>query len=149
MAVYYTKTNFYTAKNYFPKRFILILTSFWNLHVALYTQPKPAKCHRHVARCQLYRLVATSQQATTNLSISSSSNKSVKIKFSICRLAKTYWNNLIATSLWITTLDNLQQVCSQLETDLSWTSCHKPRERMLISPYANKLFQDVNRLVAT
>ena len=38
------------------------------------------KRHRRVASCQFYRLVITCQQVATNLSISSSCNKSVKIR---------------------------------------------------------------------
>ena len=38
------------------------------------------KCHRPTKSCQFYRLVVTCQQVVTNLSISSSCDKSVKIK---------------------------------------------------------------------
>ena len=56
-----------------------ILSLYWNCH----------KCHRRVVSCQFYRLVTTCQQVSRNLSISSSCDKSVKI-----RLVATCWNNL-------------------------------------------------------
>ena len=73
----------------------------------------------------------TSQKFATNLSISSSCNRSVKIRLvANCHL-RTCYNLLkqLAASLWITSFDN------QLATSLL-TTC-------------NNLLQDVNRLVAT
>ena len=74
--------------------------------------------------------VATCQQVTTNLSISSCCHKSVKIRlFATCHL-QTCYNLLkqLAASLWITSFEN------QLATDMSLTSCRKPCEPILISP---------------
>ena len=49
--------------------------------------PHRLKRHSLVASCQFYRLVETFQQVATNLSISSSCNKSVKIRIvAICHL---------------------------------------------------------------
>ena len=49
------------------------------------------KRHRIVASCQFYRLVVTCQQVATNLSISSSYNKSVKIRLvATCHLQTCY-----------------------------------------------------------
>ena len=83
------------------------------------------------ARCQFYRLV-------TNLSFSSSCNKSVKIKHVIatCHL-QTCYNLLkqLAPGLLITSLED-QLATSLLTTDLSSTSCRDIRMRSLC--------QDVN-----
>ena len=86
--------------------------------------------HRLVASCQFYRLV-------TNLSFSSSCNKSVKIKHvATCHL-QTCYNLLkqLAPVLLITSLED-QLATSLLTTDLSSTSCRDIRMR--------SLFQDVN-----
>ena len=71
------------------------------------TQPKTP---RRVASCQLHRLVAICQQVATSLSISSSCNKSVKIRLvATCHLQNCY--NLL-------NFIKLQQACWQLATDL-------------------------------
>ena len=71
------------------------------------------KRHRLVASCQFYRRVNN----CNNLSISSSFNKSVKIRFvATCHLHTCY--NLLkqfAASLWITSFDN-QHATSLLTT---------------------------------
>ena len=59
------------------------------------------KCHRLVASCQFYRLVATCQRVVTNLSISSSYNNKIKL-VTTCRLQTCY--NLLKQF-------NLQQAC--------------------------------------
>ena len=81
------------------------------------------QCHRLVASCQLYWLVATRcEQVATNLSNSSSCKKSVKI-----RLVATYYLQNCSTcnllkklvpSPWITSFDN------QLATSL-FTTCNR------------------------
>ena len=95
--------------------------------------------------------------ACCKLSISSSYNKSVKIRlFATCHLLICY--NLIVETTCHKTVEiiNLQQVCWQFATSLLTTynrfvvtSCRKPCELILISTCCNKLLQDVNRLVAT
>ena len=89
-----------------------------------------------VQGCQIYRLVATCQQVATNLSISSSCNRSVKMRLVItCHLQNGY--NLfkqLAASLWITSFEN--QLATSLLTISNRfvaTSCRKPYERILIS----------------
>ena len=106
------------------------------------------KRHRLVSSCQFYcRLVATCQQVATSLSISSSCNKSVKIRLvATCHLQTSY--NVfkqLATSLLTTNLDN-QHGTSLLTTcnRPALTSCRKPCERILILACCNRLFQDVN-----
>ena len=106
------------------------------------------KRHRLVASCQFYRLVATCQQIATSLSISSSCNKSVKIRLvENCHLQTCYnllnklqacWNNQLATSLF-TTCKRLviNKLSPAMQTHPSITTC------------CNKLLQDVNRLVTT
>ena len=77
-----------------------------------------------------HRLVATCQQVTTNLSTSSSCNKSTKMRLiATCRLQTCYtFLKLLAASLGITSFDN------QLETSLL-TTCN----RLVV----NKLSQDM------
>ena len=96
---------------------------------------------------QCYRLVAT------NLSISSSSNKSVKIRLvATCHL-QTCYNLLkqLAANLWITSFDN------QLATSLL-TTCNKlvvnklsqtMRTHSDIGLLMTTLLQDVNKLIET
>ena len=110
------------------------------------TRPKtPQNC------CKLsicYRLVANCQQFATNLSISLSCNKSVKIRLvATCHL-QTCYNLLkqLASSLWITSFDNqratnLLITCNSLVVNkLSQTSWY----RLAVTG----LSQDVNRLVS-
>ena len=114
------------------------------------------KCCRLVAQasCQIYQFVSTCQQVETSLSISSSCNKSVKIRLvATCHL-QTCYNLLkkVATRL----LNKLQQVCWQLATS-PLTTC----KRLVVNKLSiamqthpdisllNKLSQDVNRLVTT
>ena len=103
-----------------------------NLSLQQFTQPiEQPKHHRRVTSCHFYRLVATCQQVATSLSISSSCNKSVKIRLAaICHL-QTYYNLLkqLATSLLIASFDN----------HLSSTSCRWPCESILTSACCNKL----------
>ena len=97
--------------------------------------------------CTQPKTIQTCQQVATNLSISSSCNKSVRIRlvaFVICRLVTACWNTL-------------QQICwtNQLATSLLTTynrlptSFRKPCERILTSAGCNKLSKDVNRLATT
>ena len=97
------------------------------------------------SRC--YRLVAT------NLSISSSCNKSVKIRLvATCHL-QTYYNLLkqLAASLWITCFDNqllpsLLTTCNKLVVNqLSQAIRTHPDNCLLMT----SLLQDVNKLVET
>ena len=69
------------------------------------------KRYRLVASCKFYRLVATCQQVATSLSISSSCNKSVKIRLvASCHLQTCY--NLFETSCnKPVEVITLQQVC--------------------------------------
>ena len=68
-------------------------------------------------KSQFYRLLATCQQTATNLSISSSCNKSVKIRLVAACHLQTRYNLLkqLEASLWITSFDN------QLATSLLTT----------------------------
>ena len=64
-------------------------TTFDSIETGLYLHSQ--KRHRLVASCQFYQLVATCQQVATSLSISSSSNKSVKIRpVATCHLQTCY-----------------------------------------------------------
>ena len=74
-------------------------------------------CDSLVASCQFYQLASTCQQVATNLSISSSCNKSVKIRIVVTCHLQTCYNLLkqLAASLWITSFDN-QLVISLLTT---------------------------------
>ena len=96
------KTSFITLYNWnFSLVYcdILLVTHSW-------------KRHRLVASWQFYQLVATCEQVATSLSISSSCNKSVKIRLvENCHLQTCYnllnklqacWNNQLATSLFTT-----------------------------------------------
>ena len=49
------------------------------------------------------------------------------------RLLKQFASSLLATICIKSVRDNLEQLCSQLATGLSSTSCRKPCERILIS----------------
>ena len=71
-------------------------------------------------KSQFYRLLATCQQTATNLSISSSCNKSVKIRLVAACHLQTRYNLLkqLEASLWITSFDN------QLATSLL-TTCNR------------------------
>ena len=80
--------------------------------------------HRLVAS-QFYGLVATCQQVATNLSISSTFNKSVNIRFfATCHL-QTCYNLLkqLAAGVWITSFDN--QSATSLLTTCNRPSCEK------------------------
>ena len=107
-----------------------------SLNIAMSTRPNR---HRLVASCQFYRLVATCQQVATNLLISSSCNKSVKIRLvASCSLSFADLLQLFATTcskpVDITSLDN--QLATSLLTNcyrLVVTSCHKPCKHILIS----------------
>ena len=101
------------------------------------------KRHRLVARCEFYWLVATCRPVKTSVSISSSCNKSVKIRLvTTCHLQITC--NLVkqlATSLLITSYNNelatsLLTICNRLVL----ISCRKPCKRILILACRNKLF---------
>ena len=85
------------------------------------------KSHKLVASCLFYRLVATCQQVTTSLSISSNCNKSFKTRLVATWHLQTCYNLLkqvatIASPLKQSTcnksVDNLQQACWQIVTDL-------------------------------
>ena len=75
------------------------------------------KRHRLVSSCQFYcRLVATCQQVATSLSISSSCNKSVKIRLvATCHLQTCY-------NMFATTTCNNKATCKQLATSLLTTN---------------------------
>ena len=95
----------------------------------------------------------TSQKFATNLSISSSYNRSVKIRLvANCHL-QTFYNLLkqFAASLLITSFDN--QLATSLLTTCNRLVVNKLSQVMqpiiLRSSYCNNLLQDVNRLVAT
>ena len=109
-----------------------------SIHKNIHSQTR----HRLVANCQFCRLVATYQRVATTTSISSSCNKSVKIRFVGIFYLQTSYNllNQLATSLLTTSLDD-QFAASK--------SCRKPCERILTLACCKKLLQDVNRLVAT
>ena len=105
-----------------------------------------------VACCAFFRLVATCQQVVTNLSISSSYNKSVKIRLFATYHLQTRYNLLkqLAASLWMTSFDNqlatsLFTTCNRLVVNkLSQTMRTHPDIGLLIT----SLLQDVNTLVA-
>ena len=96
----------------------------------------------HCQKC--HTLVATCQQVITNLSISSSCNKSVKIRLvATCHLQICY--NLLAETTCSKAVDDKfsqsncsLQVCSQLATNLLSTCCRKPCKRILIISCFNK-----------
>ena len=75
---------------------------------------------RPCTSCQFYSLVVTCQQVPTNFSISSSYNKSVKIRLVATSHLQTSYNLLIqlAASLWMSIFDN------QLATSLL-TTCNR------------------------
>ena len=84
---------------------------------------------------KFYRLVVTCQQVATNLSVSSSCNKSVKIRLvATCHLQTCYslLKQLFLLSQWITSFD-YQLATSLLTTCSPSTSCRKPCEPILIS----------------
>ena len=82
------------------------------------------KRHKLVATCQFYGLVVTCQQVTTNLSISSSYNKSVKDQ-ACCNLSFADLLQLFETNCTKPVeIINLQQVCWQLATSLL-TICNR------------------------
>ena len=89
----------------------------------------------------------------TNLSISSSCNKSVKIRLVIACHLQTCYNLLkqLAASLWIKNFDDqlatsLLTICNKLVVNkLSQTM----RTDLYISSLITRLLQDNNRLVAT
>ena len=111
------------------------------------------KCNILVASCLFFGLVATCKQVATNLSISSSCNKSVQIRLVLTCHLQTCYNFLIqlAASLWITRFDNqlatsLLTTCNRLFVNkLSQTMPTHPDIGLLIT----SLLQDVSRLVAT
>ena len=86
----------------------------------MYFEHDTAKTSRTLQVVNFCRPLATCQQFATNLSISSSSNKSVKITLVVTFHSQTSYNLLkqLAASLWITSFD------SQLATSLL-TTCNK------------------------
>ena len=93
---------------------------------------------------QLYWLVVT---CATNLSVSSSCNKSVKIRFvATCHL-QTCSNLLkqLAASLWITSF--LQSTCNKPVHNLQQT-CRQQAVASHANLLITSLLQDVNRLAA-
>ena len=114
------------------------------------TQPQR---HRLVASCQFYRLVVTCQQVTTNLSISSSRKKSVKIRLvATCHLQTCYnLSKQIALSLWITSFEN--QLASSLLTTCNRLVVNKLSQAIRTHPDIGLLItilvQDVDRLFVT
>ena len=97
--------------------------SFQNMHTllsvlgAIWGCAQP-KCHRLVI-CQFCQLVVTCQQVATKLSISSSCNKSVKIRL------ETMCSKPMDSKFW-------QSICNKLFENLQQTnvsaSCFKTRE---------------------
>ena len=114
------------------------------------TQPQR---HRLVASCQFYRLVVTCQQVTTNLSISSSRKKSVKIRLvATCHLQTCYnLSKQIALSLWITSFEN--QLASSVLTTCNRLVVNKLSQAIRTHPDIGLLItilvQDVDRLFVT
>ena len=111
------------------------------------------KCYR-VENCQFYRLVTACQQVSTNLSISSSCSKSVKIRLvATCHL-QTCYNLLkqLAASKWITSFDNQLATINSADK-LQQTFRHKLWQAMRTHPHIGLLItsslQHVNRLVRT
>ena len=96
---------------------------------------------------QCYLLVAT------NLSISSTSNKSVKIRLVATCYLQTCYNLLkqLAASLWITSFDN--QLLPSLLTTCNKLVVNKLSRAMRMHPdiglLMTSLLQDVNKLVET
>ena len=111
------------------------------------------KCHRPVASYQFYRLVATCKQFATNLSISLSCNKSVKVMLNASFHLQICYNSLkqLAASLWITSFDN--QLATSLLTTCNRLVVNKLSQGMQTHPdiglLITNLLQDVNRPVAT
>ena len=94
----------------------------------------------------------TCQQTATNLSISSNSNKSVKIRLlATCNL-QTCYNLLkqLAASLWITSFDN--QLATSLLTTCNRLVVNKLSQAIQTHPdiglLIKSLLHDVNRLAA-
>ena len=109
------------------------------------------KHHRLVASCQCCRLVVTCKQVTTNLSISWSWNRSIKIRLvATCHL-QTYSNLLkqLAASLWITSFDN--QLAISLLTTCNRLVVNKLSQAVRTHPdiEIDIGFQDANRLFVT
>ena len=111
------------------------------------------KYHRPVASYQFYRLVATCKQFATNLSISLSCNKSVKVRLNVFFHLQICYNSLkqLAASLWITNFDN--QLTTSLMTTWDRLVVNKLSQGMQTHPdiglLITNLLQDGNRLIAT
>ena len=113
------------------------MTALATVTTAISTVLYSQKRQRHVASCQFYRLVATCQQIATNLSISSSCNKSVMIMLA-CHLQISYnlWKQL-AASLWIKSFDN--QLGTSLLTTCNRLVVNKLSQAMRAHPDINLL----------
>ena len=105
------------------------ITYNWNFFLGL-LQHSP--CHTQLKMpltCCKLSILPTGEQVATSLSISSSCNKSVKIRLvENCYLQTCY--NLL-NKLQPVEIINLQQVCSQLAKGLSSTSCRQPCKHIL------------------
>ena len=127
-------------------------------HLTLLSQNKDVKFHVYnvpplcIAPVVL-RIRFTCQQVATNLSISSSCNKSVKIRLvATCHLQTSY--NLLkqlVASLWITSFEN--QLATSLLTTCNRLVVNKLSQAIRTHPgiglLITSLLQDVNRLVVT
>ena len=97
--------------------------------------------------------LAILQQVATNLSISSSCNKSVKIRLVVTCRIQTCYNLLkqLAASLWITSFNN--QLATILLTTCNRLVVNKLSQAMRMHPdiglLITSLLQDVNGLVPT
>ena len=98
--------------------------------MVIYMYDTIKKRHRLVESCRIYWFVTTFQQVVTSLSVSSSYNKSVKIRvIATCHL-QTCCNLLkqFAASLWITSFDN--QLATRLLTTCSRLVVNKLSQAM-------------------
>ena len=126
-------------------KYCLILEIFSPKHLGLSTMH--SKKFYRVANCQFYRIVTACQQVSTNLSISSSCNKSVKIRLiATCHL-QTCYNLLkqLAASKWITSFDN------QLATIKSADKLPQTFRQQAVASHANSFWYRLvdNKSVAT
>ena len=84
------------------------------------------KRYRLAASCGFYRPAPSCEQVAASLW------KSDLLQLDICRLAVSYWKHLLASSLWIKSLDN--QLAASLLTTCSRLVIVKPEQAMRTYP---------------